>query len=373
MKFTITNVAFDPAAKIPAETPGGKGYLTPIQIALNALMGEAADPTKIGIEYIPALPAATTVDQYEVAARMGERLTRTLNSAKSGIGNSDSVIMFATTKIAAFDVTVYTTTGYARLIKADGTLGVQVGLGSPGSSLTINIPAGPGLRAVGIMSVANGGSIPSGWITQCMLADAEISYILRVPYSVTSFVVNNNNLVELSLLNCSYLTMFTATNNVLRSLDLTGCVALNYVDLTGNQLSSLDWSTFTVNYITLTNNRFTELNVAGKDTLVNLIAPDNLITSVDMTGCTAMSGITLANNTGLTSIVGVGSFYTGAFTGALSFNNTGLTAAQIDAIFTALPISYGGTIVLVQGNPGSGTCDPQIAIEKGWTVSTGLE
>lgn len=44
-------------------------------------------------------------------------------------------------------------------------------------------------------------------------------------------------------------------------------------------------------------------------------------------------------------------------------------AAELDEIFTDLPVVVGKTIT-VSGNPGAATCDPTIATAKGWSVST---
>jgi hypothetical protein len=104
---------------------------------------------------------------------------------------NDGTMHFATTRTDAGVFTAKTSTGYARLINPDGTLGVQAGTGAPGNNITLTIPAGSGLRAMGILSVSNGGGTRSGNITSLEILSRQI-----VAFSVGS-------MTGLSSVNCA--------------------------------------------------------------------------------------------------------------------------------------------------------------------------
>lgn len=55
---------------------------------------------------------------------------------------------------------------------------------------------------------------------------------------------------------------------------------------------------------------------------------------------------------------------------ALQLVNYGLTDIIIDNLFTQLPTTTSTVTINVSGNPGSATCNPTIATNKGYTVIT---
>lgn len=84
------------------------------------------------------------------------------------------------------------------------------------------------------------------------------------------------------------------------------------------------------------------------------IADASNLTNLDsaFSGCSALEELIL---TGLT--IGV------------SIANCNLSAAALDAFFTALGTASGAQTITITGNPGAATCDTSIATAKGWTVT----
>ncbi len=122
-------------------------------------------------------------------------------------------------------------------------------------------------------------------------------------------------------------------NNNLTSLDVSGCTALTELDCYGNNLTSL--------------------NVSGCTALTELGCWSNNLTSLDVSKNTALTYLDCEDNK--------------------------LTSSALNQIFRDLPQrktwteGYGYTeqsSIFIYRNPGSETCDKSIAENKGWEVNT---
>ena len=86
-------------------------------------------------------------------------------------------------------------------------------------------------------------------------------------------------------------------NNQLTSLDVSGCSALTYLSCGNNQLTSLDVSGCSaLSNLYCSNNQLTSLDVSGCSALSNLYCSNNQLTSLDVSGCSALTSLRCENN-----------------------------------------------------------------------------
>ena len=366
----------------------------------------------VGTELTPAEVdaqiEAAALTPAQIMSKAGEQLIASLQvtwPATAGTAH------FATTRATSGTFLVRTSTGYARLINADGTLGAQAGTGVVANFITLTIPASGLHRALGVLSVANGGSVRSGDITALYLTNNQLTSFSSTGLSslIILFLTNNqltsfsgtglSSLLSLSLennqltsfsgtglstlttlyLGSNQLTSFSGTglsslmnlfltNNQLTSFSGTGLSSLLSLSLENNQLTSFSGtglSTLTTLY--LGSNQLTSFSGTGLSSLTNLFLNTNQLTTFDGTGLSSLTGLYIRNNQ-LTSIDGGGMelsdmyyYYSGS-----DFRANDLSASALNAFFTTLGDAAG--VLMVGGNPGSATCDPTIATDKGYTV-----
>ncbi|MGV8095270.1 MAG: hypothetical protein AB2L24_25735 [Mangrovibacterium sp.] len=154
----------------------------------------------------------------------------------------------------------------------------------------------------------------------------------------------------------------------LKQLDFSNIENLTELDLSEN--SSLE-------YVELSATGVSSLNLGENENLTNLYLDYNNITSLDVTLLKNLKFLNISYS-GLTSLQldeNSNSMLT-----EVMVNNNNLSAEALDAIFTALPkpyflkskanLSTPVAVISFNGNPGSETCNPTIATEKGWKIVT---
>ena len=93
------------------------------------------------------------------------------------------------------------------------------------------------------------------------------------------------------------LTVLFCQNNPLTSLDVSGCTALNSLSCQNSQLTSLDVSGCTaLTTLYCPYNLITSLDVSGCTALTDLSCYYNELTSLDVSGCTALTDLLCAYN-----------------------------------------------------------------------------
>ena len=94
------------------------------------------------------------------------------------------------------------------------------------------------------------------------------------------------------------LTTLRCIHNQLTTLDVSGCTALTYLECThNNQLTTLDVSGCTkLTYLECFHNQLTSLDVSKNTALGTLFCNNNPLTSLDVSGCTALMMLDCANN-----------------------------------------------------------------------------
>jgi hypothetical protein len=175
----------------------------------------------VGDGYGGFFAPAPTAD--ELMARMGAQLTAALREVWPA---NPGTMLVATSKLTASVITVKTSTGYGRVILADGTLGAQGGAGVAGVAFVLTLPAGVGLRPLGVVSVSSGGAVRSGHIASIVAIGAGLRSIeWEGPDASTTGVyldLSGNLLTSLDAWDLSACTsvVVNVNRNALRTLPL---------------------------------------------------------------------------------------------------------------------------------------------------------
>jgi len=387
-------------------TPTTGGYVTvAVVIAARAHNGTLfVRPTQVPTaSEVGAQIATAALTDPQVGNQVGNELVVNFSALAAVSALNPGSLVFAHSRPTAGSFTVKTTTGFARpVLAATGALSTQVGTGVPATSLTIPIASGAAMRAMSVISVASGGSVRSGDITEVnILANQGIHSISTSQLTaLSSLVVNSNRIAEFDGSGLNALTTLNLANNQLQSFTRgTGLGALTSLTLSTNQLTTFSGAGLSsLTYLQLSANQLTTFSGDGLSSLTSLNLSFNQLTTFSGAGMPSLVTFTLSNNTSMTSLdpSGLASLQTMSVSGCTSLNSLdlsgvadlvslrnvmistwainaqgcGFSAQAINDIFTALPPATNGAATLVfSGNPGSATADASIATSKGYTVS----
>ena len=149
----------------------------------------------------------------------------------------------------------------------------------------------------------------------------------------------------------SFLILGSGTVNIdwgdgsLDNIDEISDLLISYYHNYSNRLSyTITIGGENITHFYCNNNNLTNLDVSNNTALTYLDCYSNQLTSLDV-----------RNNTALTQ---------------LDCSSNQLSAAGLNALFEILPerIIPGGSTINISNNPGSATCDPSIATNRGWLV-----
>lgn len=109
--------------------------------------------------------------------------------------------------------------------------------------------------------------------------------------NITSLDVSYNNVDVVDFSGCNNLTTLYVNNNQLTSYPTTpNCPNLVNIDVSGNLISqSFDFSNSNLVYLGISDNYVPSLKVHGSSKLEQIYCYRNLITSIDLTGCTSIT------------------------------------------------------------------------------------
>lgn len=182
-----------------------------------------------------------------------------------------------------------------------------------------------------------------------------ISHVYAQPGNYVCVAATNN------------LSYFKADSRRLLALDPTKAPRLLYLSCTSSQLTSLDVSANTwLTTLYVGKNDLKLLDVSANTCLETLTCSENQLQSLDVSGLPSLKKLTCHTNP-LTSLA----IHP---TGALSYLSCGtcsLNTTTLDTLFESLPtLTTPSTSqnLLFANNPGSETCDPSLAVSKGWTL-----
>jgi len=240
-----------------------------------------------------------------VMSLAGDRLIASL-AAAGGASNAGTCYL-ATTRATSGTFTVKTSTGYARLVNPDNTLGAQVGTGVAGNDITLTIPASGLHRAYGIISVANGGSTRSGNITYLYINSNQLTAFSGTGLSaLVDLSLSSNQLTTFSGTGLSALTYLDLYNNQLTTFSGTGLSSLTYLNLQDNNLTTFSGTGMSaLTYLNLYNNQLTTFSGTGLSALVDLSLYSNQLTTFSGTGLSSLTSLFLSSNL-LTTFSGTG-------------------------------------------------------------------
>ena len=227
------------------------------------------------------------LDEYTITSRMGKVMCEILAGVRPrDVGEPSynaGVFVFSTIDAMSGSMGVVTTTGYARLINADATLGPQVGTGVPNSSTNVAFPAGGGHRAYGVMSVANGGSLRSGNITDISSAGYP-TYITSTGLSaVTSININYAFVADVDVSGFTSIGTLSMNHGKLRYLNVSNLSSVEIVDLQYSRLNKINFdNTPALGYVALNNNNLTELVIVDAPYVFSIVANNNKISKIQL-------------------------------------------------------------------------------------------
>ncbi len=294
----------------------GSAYITPVHPST-----EISDSTAEGRAFL------TTGSGMEA---MGNAMIAHIRKVSGFTTNHPGAVWFATIKATdSLNINQITTsTGYFRVVKSDGSLGAQQ---SAGFATIATEGAGGSLRAAGIISVVNGGSVPSG--------------------NIIALTCDSNQLTSLNVTGLTALTTLYCYSNQLTSLNVTGLTALTILSCYSNQLTSL--------------------NVTGLTALAYITCYSNHLTSFVLVDCGYMSVLFGSTSEVLyaTGITPMAAWTVSAYGGSYIYLN-GLkgTAAELNAFYTSMPTVTGSKTITLTGAPNVGTSNTAILTGKGYTV-----
>jgi hypothetical protein len=200
-------------------------------------------------------------------------------------------------------VTVKTDTGYARVVRWDGTQGAVAGTGAADSNITPSFgtaPASPYNTRIpkffAVLPCNSGGTI-TGNITTLTCSSHITALDVSGLTSLTSLTCAGLQLTALDLSGLTALTSLDCNNNQLTALDLSGLAALTSLNCSNNQLTVLDVSGLTeLTALTCGTNLLTALDVSGLTELTALTCGTNLLTALDVSGLTELTALICAYN-----------------------------------------------------------------------------
>jgi hypothetical protein len=245
---------------------------------------------------------------------------------------------FISTKSFQVTAEVRTTTGYARIMNFDRSLGSILGNGDANYLITLTSKTPPNNREprfYAILPCDSGGDVTGADITYLDLSNQNVTAVdIKGLDELLTINLNFNHLT--SFAGAKSLLTIKLINNSVSSLSIGMCSELAALELTNNQLE-----------------RFSGV------------------------GLGSMFILKLNNNLIFDFVLGDMELFDAFFYNtALDLSNQQLDAATIQTIYEDLPdaTTYGGSYphtIDVTGNPGAGTgsgTDPSVATDKGWTV-----
>jgi hypothetical protein len=278
-------------------------------------------------------------------------------------------------------VSVYTSTGYARGVRWDGTLTTTQGTGDAGASISLSwgtAPASPYnslLPKMAAVVPCTVGGVVSGNITQFVATSNGITHLDVVGLtSLTNLDVTGNMLTQLNIDSLTSLVTLNASDNGLEYLYIPQNTALVTLNVSTNNLRTLELKYVAMlEYVNCSYNALTRLELLGVDsgTFHTLACAHNQLSYLDIQGCTGVYNLDVSYNSLTTLALPNFSppFIVGEDGAVYNLSSNSFTSTELNAIFTALdaPSTAPQTATLyITGNPGTGTCNTTIATSKGW-------
>jgi hypothetical protein len=254
---------------------------------LEALQGAENDPSRIGLEYLPG-----SLDSDITGAAVGESLIESLESVYAG---TSGIFHFATTRANQGSFTVKTTSGYARLINANGSLGSVVA--AVGGTITLTIPAAGGHRAYGVISTTSTG-VTLGMFEEISLVSKQLTAVSVTSLSfLKQLILDNNYLTEIDATGLGFLNFLHVGDNRLTRFAGTGLSQLDTLLLHNNQIAQFSGAGMgNLTYLGLASNQLVSFSGTGMGSLQSLDLSGNMLANFPSAGLGNLQELNLANN-----------------------------------------------------------------------------
>jgi len=190
--------------------------------------------------------------------------------------------------------------------------------------------------------------------------------------SLEKLLCYNNNLASITIENCSNLQFFDGQNNPLGNLTVTSSPALKFLICQNCSLSSLELSNLAeLTNLHCYNNNLSSLDLSSLSNLQYLDCQLNSLETLDLASTAKLHTI-YCNNNKLTNIIGVATcFDTNSSKIHFAASNNNLSEEMLNQIFQDLPSKNAAEKnwnIYVSDNPGTETCNKELATNKGWVV-----
>lgn len=156
---------------------------------------------------------------------------------------------------------------------------------------------------------------------------------------------SNNNISILNLENNSSLVELDCSRNQIEILDLTRNSSLKKLSCSENNIKTLDLiNTSLLEELYCSYNNIESLLISKLKVLSKLGCNNNKLLTLDVNGCTSLLSIQCGSNL--------------------------LDETSLNSLFNSLETNNNWQSIYIENNPGTSSCDKQLAIDKGWTVNT---
>ena len=166
------------------------------------------------------------------------------------------------------------------------------------------------------------------------------------------YVNRSNSMQEVITIEGKNITHFSSYYGLwsfdrIKDIDVSMASKLTYLNSSNANLQNLDVrKNPLLTYIDCSKNLLTNLDISKNSLLTILVCNNNLLTHLDANNNNAMEYLNIANNQ--------------------------FTASSLNSLFRTLPRNHSPNEktrwIYISGNPGSSTCDTDIATKRGWTV-----
>ena len=191
---------------------------------------------------------------------------------------------------------------------------------------------------------------------------------LLLPHDMEKIELGDIGMASLDFTGFAKLTSLDCSGNQsLTTLNLTGCDNLVSIDISNTGLSAFDFATISsLRSIKCGHTTMATLDVSGNPNLNQLSCTHLGLTSLDISTASGLTDIDCSHNNLTTLDVSNNSFLR-----KVAINDNQFDKTALDAIFTALPAALPAQnppAIKITDNPGTATCDKQIATNKYWFV-----
>ena len=238
------------------------------------------------------LKNGSNIEPEVTASAVGKVLIKALQSLHPP---TSGVFHFSTTRSSQASFTVKTTSGHARLINANGSLGAVVA--AVNGTITLTIPAAGGHRAYGVISTTSTG-VTLGMFEEISLVSKQLTAISVTSLSfLKQLILDNNYLTEIDATGLGFLNFLHVGDNRLTRFAGTGLSQLDTLLLHNNQIAQFSGAGMgNLTYLGLASNQLVSFSGTGMGSLQSLDLSGNMLANFPSAGLGNLQELNLANN-----------------------------------------------------------------------------